>query len=104
MRRSRARSALLGLLGIVTTVFLTVAGAAGEPSQYVPARSGGWPGWLAGPLEGLGMSLGSSGFQTLMLIMCASYALVLASRARCRCARWWLRSSPRMWSCCSGRR
>jgi hypothetical protein len=70
--------ALLGLLGIVVTTFLTVAGAAGEPSQYVPGRSGGWPGWLAGPLEGLGMSIGSGGFQTLTLIMCASYLLVLA--------------------------
>jgi alpha-1,6-mannosyltransferase len=69
---------LLALLGIVVTVFLTAAGAAGEPSQYVPGRSGGWPGWLAGPLAGLGMSLGSGGFQTLMLIMCASYLLVLA--------------------------
>jgi hypothetical protein len=73
---------LLGLLGIVVTVFLTVAGAAGEPSQYVPARSGGWPGWLAGPLEGLGMSLGSGGFQTLMLIMCASYLLALGFARR----------------------
>jgi alpha-1,6-mannosyltransferase len=69
---------LIGLLGIVVTIFLTVAGAAGEPSQYVPGRSGGWPGWLAGPLEGLGMTLGGGGFQTLTLIMCASYLLVLA--------------------------
>jgi alpha-1,6-mannosyltransferase len=73
---------LLGLLGIVATTFLTAAGAAGEPSQYVPGRSGGWPGWMAGPLEGLGMSIGSGAFQTLTLIMCASYLLVLAfSRA-----------------------
>ena len=76
--RSRARSACSGSSGIVATVFLIAAGAAGEPSQYVPARSGGWPPWLAGPLEGLGMSLGSGGFQTLTLIMCASYLLVLA--------------------------
>src|ERR1700744_5250559 len=59
---------LLGLLGIVASTFLTAAGAAGEPSQYVPARSGGWIGWLAGPLQGLGLSLGSGGFQTLTLI------------------------------------
>lgn len=68
---------LLGLLGVLVSVFLTSAGVAGEPSQYVPSRSGGWPGWLAGPFEGLGVSIGSSGFQTLTLIMCASYALVL---------------------------
>jgi hypothetical protein len=67
----------LGLLGVLATVFLTSAGAAGEPSQYVPGRSGGWPGWLAGPLEGLHMSIDSSSFQTFTLIMCASYLIVL---------------------------
>jgi hypothetical protein len=70
---------LLGLLGVVASTLLIAAGAAGEPSQYVPARSGGWIGWLAGPLQGLGLSLGSGGFQTLTLIMCASYVLVLLS-------------------------
>jgi hypothetical protein len=39
----------LGLLGIVATVFLVSAGAASAPGQYVPAREGGWPAWLAGP-------------------------------------------------------
>jgi alpha-1,6-mannosyltransferase len=67
----------LGLLAIVACAFLVSAGAASAPSQYVPARSGGWPAWLAGPLRGLGLGLSSSGFQTLMLIMCASYLLVL---------------------------
>src|SRR6266404_3522351 len=67
----------LGLLGVVATVFLTSAGAAGEPSQYVPGRIGGWPGWLAGPFEGLHMSIDSSSFQTFTLIMCASYLVVL---------------------------
>ena len=69
----------LGLLGVLATLFLLVAGAAGGPSRYVPARSGGWPDWLAGPLSGVGLRLGSGGFQALMLIMCASYLLVLAS-------------------------
>jgi Glycosyltransferase family 87 len=67
----------LGLLGVVTTVFLLTAGAAAGPSQYVPSRSGGWPGWMAGPLEGLGVGIGNDSFQTLTLIMCASYLLVL---------------------------
>lgn len=67
----------LGLLGIVASVFLVSAGAASAPGQYVPAREGGWPTWLAGPLRGLDIGLSSAGFQTLMLIMCASYALVL---------------------------
>jgi alpha-1,6-mannosyltransferase len=68
----------IGLLGIVASVLLVSAGAASAPGQYVPAREGGWPAWLAGPLRGLGVDgLSSSGFQTLMLVMCASYALVL---------------------------
>src|SRR4029077_2430211 len=40
-------------------------------------RSGGWPQWLAGPLEALHMSIDSNSFQNLMLIMCASYLVVL---------------------------
>jgi len=81
-QRGRGALGALGLLGVVVTAFLTAAGAAGEPSQYVPARSGGWIGWLAGPFEGLGMSIGSGGFQTLSLIMCASYlGVLLAARA-----------------------
>jgi Glycosyltransferase family 87 len=81
--RSRALRALgaLGMLGVVTTVFLLAAGAASRPSQYVPARSGGWPSWMAGPLEGLGVGITSGGFQALTLIMCASYvAVLLAAR------------------------
>ncbi|MBA3807149.1 MAG: DUF2029 domain-containing protein [Solirubrobacterales bacterium] len=66
-----------GMLGVLATLFLISAGAASAPSQYVPARVGGWPGWLAGPLAGLHVGLGSSSFQVLMLIMCASYLLVL---------------------------
>jgi alpha-1,6-mannosyltransferase len=82
--RSGALRALggLGLLGVVATVFLLAAGAATRPSQYVPARSGGWPSWLAGPLEGLGVGISSGGFQALTLILCASYlAVLLAARS-----------------------
>jgi hypothetical protein len=73
--RSLAR---LGLLGIVVTIFLTAAAAAGEPTQYVPGRSGGWQSWLAGPLADLRLGgLGPGEFQSLTLVMCASYVLVL---------------------------
>jgi hypothetical protein len=69
----------VGLGGVVASVCGVVAAAAGRPTQYVPARSGGWPGWLSGPLHGLGLGLGSASFQTLTLVMCASYAAVLLS-------------------------
>ncbi len=73
--RSLAR---LGLLGIVVTVFLTAATAADEPTQYVPGRSGGWQSWLAGPFADLHLGgLGPGAFETLTLVMCASYVLVL---------------------------
>jgi alpha-1,6-mannosyltransferase len=72
----------LGLLGVVTCVLLVSAGAASAPGQYVPAREGGWSAWLAGPLRGLGIGLSSGSFQVLMLLMCASYALVLMVASR----------------------
>ncbi|MGA7705790.1 MAG: hypothetical protein WB998_12940, partial [Solirubrobacteraceae bacterium] len=72
---------VVGLVGVPASLFGVVAGAAGTPTSYVPARSGGWPGWLWGPLHGLGMGIGSSSFQALTLVMCASYGMVLlASR------------------------
>jgi alpha-1,6-mannosyltransferase len=71
----------LGLLGVLASVFLVAAGSATRPSLYVPARRGGWPDWLAGPLQGLDVGIGSQSFQTLTLIMCASYlAVLLAAR------------------------
>jgi len=76
---TRALRALgaLGLLGVFASVAGIAAGAAGGPSQYVPARIGGWPGWLAGPLAGLGLGISPNSFQTLTLIMAASYVAVL---------------------------
>lgn len=73
---------MLGLLGVLASVFLLSAGAASGPGQYVPAREGGWSAWLAGPLRGLGVGLSSGDFQTLMLLMCASYLLVLVGARR----------------------
>ncbi len=85
-RRTPALRALgaAGVLAILTSVFLLSAGAASAPTIYVPARTGGWPDWLAGPLRGLGVSALTSGeFQALTLIMCAGYAAVLvAAHAR----------------------
>ena len=66
-----------GLVGVVASVFGVAAGAAGRPTSYVPGRSGGFPGWLSGPLHGLGLGLNSGSFQILTLVMCASYVAVL---------------------------
>jgi hypothetical protein len=78
---SRALRALglAGLLAIPVSVFAVVAGAADVPSPLVPARSGGWPGWLSGPLHELGLQLGWNGFQLWTLVLCAGYAAVLVA-------------------------
>ncbi len=67
----------MGLLALLVSSVMLAAGAAGAPSRFVPARSGGWPGWLAGPLSGVNLGLPGDRFQTLMLVMCGAYALVL---------------------------
>ncbi|MGH2831199.1 MAG: hypothetical protein ACRDK2_00350, partial [Solirubrobacteraceae bacterium] len=78
-QRSRLALALglLGLIAVLACILLVCAGAASGPSMLVPARSGGWYGWMAGPLSSLGVSIDLQGFQTLTLIMCGGYALVL---------------------------
>lgn len=71
----------VGLLGILASVFLLSAGAAGAPTSFVPSRpsNGSWPGWLAGPFSGLHIGLSDTRFQALMLVLCGAYLLVLVS-------------------------
>ncbi len=83
---SRA-AALVGLLAMLGALAVLAIDAAAGPSRYVPADSGGWPGWLSGPLSGLGTHLGSGGFEALMLAVCGSYLLVLLG-ARSLSWRW----------------
>lgn len=71
-----------GLAGVVASTFLISAGAATRPTSLVPARSGGWPGWLAGPLRGLDVGISRGSFQAFTLAMCACYALVLVCSHR----------------------
>lgn len=72
-----------GLVAILASMLLICAGAASGPSALVPARTGGWYGWLAGPLAELGFPptrpLGQTSFQALTLLMCAGYLAVLAA-------------------------
>ncbi len=78
-RALQRTAGVLGLSGVLVSTFLLCAGAAAAPTIYVPGRSGGWPAWMAGPLRNLGLSLDSSSFQTLTLIMAGGYLLVLLS-------------------------
>jgi alpha-1,6-mannosyltransferase len=67
----------LGLLGIVTSAFLIAARAARSPSTYVRVRDAGWPGWISGPYQALGLGITKGSFETLILIMVGCYVLVL---------------------------
>jgi alpha-1,6-mannosyltransferase len=58
---------------------MVCAGAARGPTVYVPGRSGGWPGWMAGPLAGLVPALTPGSFEAYTLLMCLGYGLVLVS-------------------------
>ncbi len=69
----------VALVALVAALAVLCVDAAAAPSRYVPADSGGWPSWLSGPLHGLGSQLGKGGFQTLMLVICASYLVALAA-------------------------
>jgi alpha-1,6-mannosyltransferase len=67
----------LGLLGVPASVLVIVGGAAAAPSIYVPASRAGFPSWMSGPLHGLHMNFVGTNFQTLALVLVASYLLVL---------------------------
>ena len=71
-----------GLAGVVASTFLISAGAATRPTSLVPARSGGWPDWLAGPLRGLDVGISRGSFQAFTLAMVACYALALVCSER----------------------
>jgi alpha-1,6-mannosyltransferase len=74
--RARTAAGTLGLGALVAATLALGASAAGGGTTLVPAARAGLPGWLAGPLRGLGAG-GSP--QAFLLVICASYAVVLAA-------------------------
>ncbi len=95
-----------GCSALVTTVFLLAAGAAKQAlAATSPARSGGWPSWMAGPLE----SLRCGHLERRLSGIDADHVRELPGQSgwqlgRCRCARSQLRSWRRTWPCSSARR
>jgi alpha-1,6-mannosyltransferase len=84
--RLRAQPAALaglgGLAGTLICCALLAAGAAGAGNGvFLPGDAGLWPSWLASPLQILGLRIAAGGFQTLTLLLVASYALLLIGRA-----------------------
>jgi alpha-1,6-mannosyltransferase len=86
LRSGRYAPALgyLGIAAVLAGVFLVSGGAATRPTSIVPARSGGWPDWMAGPLRGLDLGISRGSFQAYTLLMCAGYVAVLVSAQRLR--------------------
>jgi hypothetical protein len=66
------------LAGLVCAGVLICLRAAAAPSGLIPASWHGMPGWMSGPLPGLGAGLTSSAFSAFFLIMCGCYLAVLA--------------------------
>ena len=70
---------LAGATGLVTIVAGTAAiatAAAAAPSFLVPAGSGGWPGWLSGPLPA-GPGLDTTAYGILVLAILGGYLAAL---------------------------
>jgi hypothetical protein len=64
----------VGLGALVAALLGLGASAASGPTSLVPAARAGLPGWLAGPLAGLGVG---GDYQTFLLVICGAYAVVL---------------------------
>jgi hypothetical protein len=69
--------------GIVAAGLALAAGAAGERLFFLlPAAHGGLPGWLRGPLAGLGLRLDASIASGLLVVAFACYLVALACAER----------------------
>jgi hypothetical protein len=71
-----------GILLLIGSLVVLAAQAAAGPSSFVPADTGGWFAWLAGPLAGLGSRLSATDFEILMLCASAGYLVALACARR----------------------
>src|ERR671939_624189 len=81
VRLSVGPLALAGLVAAGGAICLTAAAA---PSGLIPSSWQGMPGWLRGPLPGLGDGLTGGEFSALFVVMCACYLAALAARLDAR--------------------
>jgi Glycosyltransferase family 87 len=68
---------LASLVGLVWCAWAIVTGAAYRPTELVPARLGGFPLWLRGPLGDLGGFLPLTDFALYVLLMCGLFVVAL---------------------------
>lgn len=75
---SRRRALAFGALAVMSiAAVLVVAVVAGSPNELVADGSRTYPGWLLGPLRGIGIDLGANAIYVLSAAMFACYLLVL---------------------------
>jgi hypothetical protein len=78
--RSLARAPGAAALGVlVATGVLLCLRAAAARSGLIPASWHGLPGWMAGPLPGVGDGLSAGSFTALFVAMCACYLVALVA-------------------------
>jgi hypothetical protein len=88
--RRAASVGALALAGLVAAMALLAIATASAPSRAVAQASPRFfPGWLAGPLGGLGLRLSTGGLELLVVAICACYLVAV------RCAG--AISSRRLW-------
>jgi alpha-1,6-mannosyltransferase len=75
--RVRPVLAVAALAGLVLTGALLCMHAAAGQSGFIPASWHGLPGWMAGPLPGVGDPLNSALYTGFFVSMCGCYAIVL---------------------------
>lgn len=73
----RVVAGALSLIGLMAAVLAVVTAAASRPSLLVPARLGGFPAWLRGPLDTADYVLFPSDFAWVMVAMTACYLVAL---------------------------
>jgi alpha-1,6-mannosyltransferase len=84
----RRALAVLSLVGLLGASLLVVVAAATYPTQLVPARLGGFPGWLRGPLSDLiDVFFFPADFGFAIVVMTACYLVALACAEAVR-PRW----------------
>jgi hypothetical protein len=72
------------LAGLVACGLVICLRAAAAPSGLIPASWHGMPGWMAGPLPGVGTGLTDGAFAALFVVMCACYLAALLTRLDAR--------------------
>src|SRR3954454_7885681 len=74
----RVAAARLALAGLAAAGVLICLRAAAAPAGLIPASWHGMPGWMRGPLPGVGDGLTAGTFSALFVAMCACYLAALA--------------------------